>query len=101
MSKIALKLITKWGGHQPGWESYFDERKGRPLVAKGIAVEISGKPKTTPQQRKKPKVEAAVKKPDAEKATVTPDIETKKKEAPADVKDPKKDSNSSEKAGKK
>ena len=82
MNVIYLKLLKAWGEYQAGDTVRFGESKGRPLIAKGVGVEVKApkeeKPpekaelKVEPAPEKKPEVETATAEPVAETADVTP-----------------------------
>lgn len=82
MNIIYLKLLKPWGQYQVGETVRFGESKGRPLIAKGIGIEIKApkeeKPpekaelKVEPVPEKKPEVETATAEPQGETADVTP-----------------------------
>ena len=78
---IRLKLLKKWGEYAEGTVIDFGERKGRPLIEKKIAVEVSKREKKIvikPEKKKKPKAETAMVEPIAETAEVTPKITTRR-----------------------
>ena len=74
MNIIYLKLLKPWGQYNEGETVRFGDSKGRPLIAKGIGVEVKA-PKTEPAKAPpvaELKVEA---KPEAETATLAPGAE--------------------------
>jgi len=70
---IYLKLLKKWGEYKPGDTAMFDERKGRPLIANGTAIEL---------KKQEAKVETAVQEPAGETAEAPPLKEKKTKKKP-------------------
>lgn len=56
---IRLRLLKKYGNYEAGSVVDFGERKGRPLVESGMAVEVSKKEKKIVVKPKKKKIETA------------------------------------------
>jgi hypothetical protein len=76
MNIIYLKLLKPWGQYKEGETVRFGESKGRPLIAKGIGVEVKAPKKEELPQEAELKVEPVPeKKPEAETATLAPGAE--------------------------